>query len=223
MPEFRPPPPPQGIDTALWPHIAEHVARAERVGEYIRSRGFDAAFERFGTSSHAVELATLAAAAEQGECLSLGLLISLLSCDVDELVAYGSFLDLLHRFRGESGREALAVYERFCEAFAAAAPRSKLGGSWHDRVSLVRDGLAGFYISLGEHDKGHALYLQRHRDDPTTLVVALAASRAFWTEGALGRAILWLELGAERADALGRADMASKLRQKRDTLRNRQS
>ena len=94
---------------------------------------------------------------------------------------------------------------------------------WAERVAAVRDGLASYYVVCGRHEQADALYRTRHAEERSTLVVALGASRAFLSAGEVGRAILWLGLGAERAEALSRPDMAAKLRAKQDTLRTRQS
>src|SRR5690606_34769349 len=119
MPHFVPPPAPVGVDRSRWPRIAEHVARAERVSQVVRDRGLDAALARFGDSQHAVELAALIAAALQAERLTYGLLVTLLACEIDDLVAYGVFLDLLQRMDRVERERALGAYERFCDAFAA--------------------------------------------------------------------------------------------------------
>jgi hypothetical protein len=65
-----------------WEQITEHVARAERVSEVIRTHGLDAARARFGDTRVAIEAATLAAAAHEGEALSLDEVIGVLSCAI---------------------------------------------------------------------------------------------------------------------------------------------
>ena len=127
---------------------------------------------------------------------------------------------LLQEHSGEHEDQAVAVYERFCAAFEAVPSDQPM---WSDRVAAVRDGLAGFYILCGRHDAGHELFLRRHHEDRDSLLVALTASRVFLGKGAVGRAIAWLGLGAERADELGRPEMAQRLRAKQVTLRSRQS
>lgn len=219
-PGFEPPPAPGGIDAARWPRIAEHVARAERVSEIIREGGLPEAMMRFRKSGHAIELATLAAASVQVDQLTFELVAELLSCAIDDLVVYGQFLDLLQQLGGRRREQALHIYERFCEAFAATPSAQPM---WRDRVDAVRDGLASFYAWCGEHDRAHALFERRHAEEPRSLVVALAASRTFMSTGALARAVVWLGMGAERAEALGRRDMAERLRGKQETLRARQS
>lgn len=218
MPAFEAPALPAGIDAALWPRISEHVARAERVSQAIRDEGFEPALARFRGSGHAVEQATLIAAAVQIERLEFDLVVELLRCKIDEFVAYGAFLDLLQQF-GKSPR-ALIAYENFCTS--CRHTESDLA-SWGDRVSAVRDGLASFYVSCGHHDEGHRRFLERHQEDPTSVLVALAASRSFWVAGATNLAIHWLGLGAERARALGRTELAVRLRKKQAILRARQS
>jgi hypothetical protein len=220
LPEFTPPPAPPGMDAARWPRIAEHVARAERVSQEIRERGLDAAVERFGGSSHAIELATLIAAAAQVDQVHYELIAALLDCEVDDLIVYGTFLSLFGECSAPDEDHAVQVYERFCAAFAATRSNQPM---WGDRVDAVRDGLAGFYIVCGRHEQGHALFLQRHEEETGSLLVALTASRVFLGAGAVGRAIAWLGLGAERAERLGRQDMARRLRGKQETLRKRQS
>jgi hypothetical protein len=116
--------------------------------------------------------------------------------------------------------QALPVYERFCEAFSAVHSELPM---WHDRVSSVRDGLANFYVICDRHEQGHELFLQRHEEEPGELLVAITASRVFLQAGSLSRSILWLGLGAERAETLGRAAMAKRLRSKQATLQQRQS
>ncbi|MEM9492419.1 MAG: hypothetical protein AAGC55_24950 [Myxococcota bacterium] len=224
VPDFLSPPAPADVPLkhwhGRWPAIAEHVARAERVSQVVREQGLDVALSRFRGSGHAVELATLIAAAVQAERLEFDLLDELLSCKIDEFVAYSSFLDLLNRFRDDQTESALAVYERFC---AGVQQISSTLPTWRERVDAVRDGLAGFYVMCGRPEDGHRLYLERHREDPRGTLAAIAASRVFWTAGEFGRAIVWLDMGAERADELGRGDLAGRLRKKRDVLRSRQS
>ena len=219
-PHFEPPPAPSGIDAARWPRIAEHVARAERVSEAIRELGLPAAMMGYRKSGHAVELATLAAASMQVDQITYELVAELLSCEIDDLVIYGQFLDLLHQLGAGRCEQALQVYERFCDAIAAMQSEQPM---WRDRVDAARDGLAAFYASCGHHDQASALFERRHAEEQRNLVVALAASRTFLSVGALGHAISWLGLGAERAEALGRAEMAERLRAKQETLRARQS
>ncbi|WP_428264692.1 hypothetical protein [Haliangium sp.] len=219
-PGFDAGPAPAGIVPAHWPGIAEHVARAERVSEVIRERGLDAALADFRSSEHAVEVATLIAAAVQVEQVSFDLVAALFDRNIDENVAYGGFLELLGSLGDDRRERVLAVYERFCDAFTAARSSQPM---WPDRVASVRDGLASLYACCGRDEQAHALFLERHEDDPDSLTVALSASRAFLAAGSLGRAIMWLALGADRARLLGRPDMAERLEAKRGVLRARQS
>src|ERR1700733_10972049 len=69
-PEFAPPPEPARTPLLDWPGVTEHVARAERVSKVVREAGLAEARARFAGSAVAIEAATLAAAAHQGEELS---------------------------------------------------------------------------------------------------------------------------------------------------------
>lgn len=219
-PAFTPPPAPSGIDAAGWPAIAEHVARAERVSQVVREHGLDGALARFRHSPHPIELATVSAAATQVDRVTFEMIADLLGLDIDELIAYGGFLELLLHLGRDRRERALGVYERFSAAFAAS-PSSQ--AVWPERVAAVRDGLASFYVVCGRHEQAHALYAERHQEEQGNLTVALGASRAFLAAGEVGRAMVWLAQGAERADALGRPAMATRLRDKREALRARQS
>jgi hypothetical protein len=219
-PDFVPGPAPAGIDAAGWPRIAEHVARAEHVSQVVREHGLDAALARFRHSTHAIEVATVTAAAAQAERVTFDMVADLLLHDIDEGIAYGGFIELLQSLGREQRERALDVYEQFCTAFSALPARQPM---WSERVAAIRDGLASFYAVCGRFEQAHALYLERHAEERDTLVVVLGASRAFLAAGEVGRAIVWLGLGAERADALGRPDMAARLRAKQDALRARQS
>src|SRR3954464_15130878 len=68
---FDAPPIPAGLGMLDWDRVTEHVARAERVSEVIREVGLEVARERFAGASHAIEAATLAAAAFEAERLAL--------------------------------------------------------------------------------------------------------------------------------------------------------
>jgi hypothetical protein len=219
-PEFVPGPAPAGIDAAGWPRIAEHVARAEHVSQVVREQGLDEALARFRRSEHVIELATLTAAAMQVDRATFDMVEDLLLRDIDEGIAYGGFLELLQTLGRDRRERAVEVYERFCAAFASTPARQPM---WAERVAAVRDGLAAYYTTCGRHEQAHALYLERHAEERDTLVVVLGASRAFLAAGELGRAIVWLGLGAERADALGRPEMATRLRGKQEALRARQN
>ena len=219
-PTFRPPAAPVEISKERWPRIAEHVARAERVSEVVRERGFEEAARQFGGSAHAVEVATVAAAAEDAGALGIDLLEPVFSCAIDEYVAYGTFLDLLsHRSDAEPAR-AIAIYERFATAVGEVRSDQPM---WAERANVVRDGLAGLYVRRGRMEQAEAVFRARHVEERESLVVSLSASRAFLAAGAVSRAVEWLGLGAERAGELGRAKMAARLRKKQDVLRRRLS
>ncbi len=220
-PAFEPPPAPEGVADEDWPHIAEHVARAERVSQVLRTEGFQPARDKFGGSRHAIEQATLAAAAVEVDQLELALIEDVLSCEIDELVTYGTFLALLVELGANAAPERMIrSYERFCEAAVGRESRSPV---WEDRVEAIRDGLANVYVICGRHDEAHAMYEVRHREATEDLVVALAASRAFLASSNVARAVQWLGIGADRARELGRAAMETRLRQKADALRKRMS
>lgn len=215
------PPAPHGVPADAWPHIAEHVIRAERVSAVIREQGFHSAAAEFASSPHAIELATLASAAVASDSLELGMIESVLSCAIDELVVYGTFLALLVEVgtREDVGR-MVGMYERFCRA---ARDLRTSSAEWPERVAAMRDGLGSAYVLCGRDEDAHELFEQRHAEARDDLVVALAASRAFLAAGNLSRSIHWLELGAARADDLGRDPMAEKLRRKAEALRTRLS
>lgn len=219
-PDFEPPPPPDGVVIRNWARVTEHVARAERVSEVVREEGIEAARERFAESPHAIELATLAAAALEAEELQYGLVCSVLARDIDDLVAYAPFLELLIVFGRDDPEGALAVYESFAAAYSAAQSGAP---DWRERVASVRDGLASAYVGAGRHDDGDALFQTRHNEDRGDVAVALTASRSFLAAGEVSRAVHWLGIGEERAEALGRKDMAEKLREKAASLRLRLS
>lgn len=219
-PDFEPPPAPAGVALRHWVRVTEHVARAERVSEVVREQGIEAARERFAESPHAIEMATLAAAALEAEELHYALVCSVLARDIDDLVSYAPFLELLIMFGRDDPGAAIAVYESFAAAYSAAQSGAP---DWRDRVASVRDGLASAYVGAGRYDEGDALFQTRHHEDRGDVAVALTASRSFLAAGEVGRAVQWLGIGAERATTLGRADMATKLRDKAATLRQRLS
>src|SRR5580692_3864487 len=70
-PEFEAPAEPTDVALLDWPHVTEHVARAERISEVVRVQGLAAARAKFGGSKIAIEAATLAAAAHEDESLEL--------------------------------------------------------------------------------------------------------------------------------------------------------
>lgn len=219
-PEFASPAIPAGTEILAWDRVAEHVARAERVSEVVREHGIDAARARFGDSDVAIEAATLAAAAHEGDALVFDEVVRVLRCPIDDYVFYAPFLELLVSLgRGDVAR-TVRVYEDFADAYARA-----LAGIPHgaERIGAVRDGLADFYVSAGRVDDADALFATRHDEDQGDVAVALTASRAFLAAGSVGRAVRWLGVGAARAEALGRAELAGRLRQKQETVRKRLS
>ena len=218
-PAFTPPPLP---DLALldWDGVTEHVARAERVSAIVRETGLEAARARFGGSAHAIELATLAAAAHEDGQLAIDEVIGVLRCPIDSYVFYAPFLELLVSLgRGELER-AVVTYEAFVAAYAAALSTVPQGA---ERVGAVRDGLADFYVSAGRADQAQALFEQRHEQDQGDVAVALSASRAFLAAGSISHAVRWLGIGAVRATTLGREELATRLRTKQERVRERLS
>ncbi len=206
------------VDASMWAAVTEHVARAERVGHTLRAGGWQAGVSHYGDSTHAVEIATLISAALQVDELGYELMAALFRCEVDEFIAYGSFLGLLERFREGRGAEVIALYEGFLIACESVVGR---GPMWTERVRGFGHGLAGFYVLCGEFDAGHRRFLCCHESETDELLIALTASRVFLAAGAVERAITWLQLGAERAANLGRDKTAERLRQKQSALRAR--
>lgn len=219
-PDFVVPPLPEGTGILDWERITEHVARAERVSAVVRERGYEAALARFDGSPFAIEAATLAAAAHEGEVLDLDHIIAVLRCDIDPYVFYAHFLELLMARAAGDIERAVAAYEAFAAAYAVA-----LDGRQHgkERVGAVRDGLADVYVSVGKLDEAQALFEMRHEEDQRDVAVALTASRAFLAAGKISHAVRWLGVGAMRATMLGREDMAKRLREKQDAVRKRLS
>ena len=212
--------PPEGAHLLDWDRITEHVARAERVSEVVREQGLDAARARFGGTGVAIEAATLAAAAHEGEVLGLDEVLGVLRCAIDDYVFYAPFLELLVSLGQSQGALMVRGYEEFVAAYAGA-----LAGVPHgaERIGAVRDGLADLYVSAGQLEDAEALFERRHEEDQADVAVALSASRAFLAAGAIGRAVRWLGIGAGRAAGLGRGELAARLRQKQETVRKRLS
>src|SRR5258706_3367914 len=77
-PDFTSPALPEGAAIVGWEHLAEHVARAERVVEIVRGEGVDAARAKFGNSRVAIEAATFASAALEHGDLDLAEVIGVL-------------------------------------------------------------------------------------------------------------------------------------------------
>jgi hypothetical protein len=119
-PEFRVPPIPEGAEVGDWERIAEHVARAERVSAIVRERGIEGARAQYGASRIAIEAATLAAAALEGEELGLDQVIHVLRCPIDIYVFYAPFLELMVALgRGDVARALSA-----CRALIRGASRA---------------------------------------------------------------------------------------------------
>jgi hypothetical protein len=219
-PEFAIPEIPPDSRILDWERITEHVARAERVSEVVREHGLESARQRFGGTSSAIEAATLAAAAHQGDELALDQVIGVLRCPIDCYVFYAPFLELMVELGRDEVERTVQTYEDFVAAYAAALADMPHGG---DRIGAVRDGLADFYVSTGRIDQAETLFEIRHDEDQGDVAVALSASRAFLAAGSVSRAVRWLGVGAARAQALGRLELADKLRIKQEAVRRRLS
>jgi hypothetical protein len=245
-PDFVVPPVPADMALLDWAGVTEHVARAERVSQVVRDAGLEAARARFAGSRIAIEAATLAAAAHEGDALTLDEVIGVLRCPIDGYVFYAPFLELMVSLArsqvdprsggagsgdpdddaGEVGdplwgiARAVQTYEAFVAAYARALGQVPSGA---ERVGAVRDGLADFYVSAGRHDEAEALFERRHEEDQGDVAVALSASRAFLAAGSISHAVRWLGIGAARAAALGREELANRLRAKQARVRERLS
>jgi tetratricopeptide (TPR) repeat protein len=219
-PEFAPPPAPVGTPLLDWSAVTEHVARAERVSKVVRESGLAAARARFAGSRIAIEAATLAAAAHEGDELALDEVIGVLACEIDGYVFYAPFLELMVALSATQVDRAVSAYEEFVAAYASAL-RQIPGAA--ERVGAVRDGLADFYVSAGRLDQAEALFERRHDEDQGDVAVALSASRAFLAAGSISHAVRWLGIGAVRAATLGRDELASRLRSKQERVRERLS
>jgi hypothetical protein len=219
-PDFTAPPPPADTSLLDWTAITEHVARAERVSKVVRESGLAAARARFAGSRIAIEAATLAAAAHEGDELGLDEVIGVLECAIDGYVFYAPFLELMVALASTEIDRAVSAYEDFVAAYAGAL--SQVPGA-AERVGAVRDGLADFYVSAGRLDQAEALFERRHDEDQGDVAVALSASRAFLAAGSISHAVRWLGIGAVRATTLGREELASRLRTKQERVRERLS
>ena len=219
-PEFASPALPAGADLLDWEGITEHVARAERVSEVVREQGLAAARARFAGSGVAIEAATLAAAAHQDDALDLDQVIGVLRCTIDTYVFYAPFLELLIELTSGELELAVKAYEEFVDAYASALSKLPHGSA---RIGAVRDGLADVYVTAGMIDRAEPLFERRHEEDRNDVAVALSASRAYLAAGSVSHAVRWLGIGAARAQGLGRAEFAGRLRQKQDALRKRLS
>lgn len=214
--------PPEGVPAEVWPRIAEHVARAERVREMVALAGAQAARRRFARSPHAVERAALveAGAAGEGEA-EAELVAGVLACAIDELVAYGHFLSRLIELGAHSDPDGtVSLVERFVSQAGAVRATEP---SWPERVRAARDGLASLYVRVGRDDDAEALFAARFGEEPDDTAVAIGAARAFLEAGHVSRSIRWLERAAARARDVGRETLADRLRQKAAALRARLS
>lgn len=219
-PDFETPAEPPGLTHFDWAGMTEHVARAERVSEVVREQGLAAARARFAETEVAIEAATLAAAAHQDDALDLDQVIKVLRCDIDSYVFYAPFLELMISMSRGDLDLAVKIYEEFADNYASVLSRIPHGAA---RVGAVRDGLADFYVTAGMIDRAEALFETRHEEDRNDVAVALSASRAFLAAGSISHAVRWLGVGAGRAQALGRDDLAARLRQKIEAVRKRLS
>jgi hypothetical protein len=214
--------PPPGVDVAIWPRLAEHLARAERVREVVAKSGLDAASERFGESPHAIERAVLVETPEATVTLDEGNIVrGVLACAVDEWLAYGHFLSRLVELDVTFDPPGtVAAFERFV---AAARAVSASDPSWPERLRVADDGLASLYVRVGRADDAEALFRRRFEEDTADVTVAISAARAFLEQGEVARAIAWLLAGRDRATSAGRADLATRLGDKASALRARMS
>jgi hypothetical protein len=190
------------------------------VSKVVRDTGLAAARARFAGSAIAIEAATLAAAAHEGDELALDEVIGVLACAIDGYVFYAPFLELLVALGKDEIERAVRAYEDFTVAYAGALDAVPNGA---ERIGAVRDGLADFYVSAGRLDDAEALFERRHDEDRGDVAVALSASRAFLAAGSISHAVRWLGVGAVRAATLGRDDLATRLRIKQGRVRERLS
>jgi hypothetical protein len=219
-PEFESPAVPEDSVILDWEHVTEHVARAERVSAVVREQGLDAARRRFAGSGVAIEAATLAAAAHEDDALDLPQVIGVLECAIDSYVFYAPFLELMLELAAGDLEAVLPAYEAFVQAYAHALERVPHGAK---RIGAARDGLADVYVRAGKLEAAEELFERRHEEDVGDVAVALSASRAYLAAGRVGLAVRWLNIAAGRASALGRDDLAARLRAKQDALRARLS
>lgn len=219
-PEFDVPAEPPGLEHFDWAHMTEHVARAERVSEVVREQGLEAARARFAGTDVAIEAATLAAAAHLDDALELDEVIGVLQCEIDSYVFYAPFLELMLELGKRDLDRAVKAYEDFVESYANVLSKVPHGTP---RVAAVRDGLADVYVTAGRIDEAEALFETRHEEDRNDVAVALSAARAFLAAGSISHAVRWLGVGAGRAQALGRDELATRLRQKQEAVRKRLS
>jgi hypothetical protein len=217
---FASPAEPAGLQLSDWEHITEHVARAERVSAVVREHGIEEAFAKYGGSGIAIEEATLAAAAYEADTLDLERVIDVLRCGIDRYVFYAPFLELLVGLGKAQLERTVRTYEDFVGDYARAMLEVPNGA---ERIGVVRDGLADFYVSAGRIDEAEALFERRHAEDRGDAAVALTASRAFLAAGSVSHAVRWLGVGLERANQLGRSELAEWFRLKQERIRERLS
>lgn len=209
--------PPDGIEPERWPAIENLVRRAEVVGSLVRTQGVDAAVQQFGQSRHAVEVAVVIMACASVGRAGVEQVRTLLECDIDEDILYGTFLRLLVDVE-KSRDETLAIYESF---HAKVLAHTSDHPQWPERLAVVREGLAELYIASARYDEGHSLFEARHLEDTGDLTVALAAARSFLAAGQSERAADWLGKAADRAKQHGRPAMETRLREKQRVLKER--
>ena len=190
---FVPPAMPEGAAIADWVGVVEHVARAERVSQVVRDHGLAAARARFAGTHSAIEAATLAAAAHEGDELDLDQIVGVLRCPIDPYVFYAPFVEMMI-VRGKTELDrTVEAYEDFAAAYAQTMSQIPFSA---DRIGAVRDGLADFYVSAGRLDEAESLFERRHDEDQGDVAVALSASRAFLAAGSVSHAVRWLGVGA---------------------------
>jgi hypothetical protein len=214
-------PPPKADPNLLdWAHTTEHVARAERVVAVVKEQGLEAARARFGGARAAIEAATLVAAAFEAEELVLDEIIEVLRCPIDSHVFYAPFLELLVSVGKDEVDRVVETYEQFAAHYAGALASEPHG---QEKINAVADGLADFYVRAGRIEQAQVLFERRHDEDQRDVAVALSASRAFLAAGSVSHAVRWLGVAAARATALGRDELAGKLRLKQERVRERLS
>lgn len=211
---------PAGVAADVWPRLAEHIARGERVLEVAARNGVAAAERRFGASPHAVERAALLHARDGGsESAGLDEVQGILECAVDEWIAYGQFLSRLVELNANVDPAAtVTAFERFVaelEKVKASEP------SWPERVRVARDGLAALYVRVGKAQQAEELFQIRLAEEPADTTIAISAARAFLEAGDFARAVHWLETAAARADGVGRVELGRRLHDKASAIRGR--
>lgn len=208
--------PPADLTQAEWTGLATHIARAERVREMVERDGRAVAEQKFAASPHAVERAYLVGESLDGD---LATMVGILSCAIDEWLAYGQFLSRLVELGAAADpRGTVASYEQFV---AAAERLPSAQPSWPERVRVARDGLAALYVRVGRPDDAERVYLERFAEEPKDVTVVIGAARAFLEVADHGRAVSWLERAISRAVQLGRTDLIERLRARVTAVRKR--